>query len=107
MLRDGRLTAGHARTLLDAPDPEGSALAIIEGGLNVREAEQRSAKKKPARGGQVEKDVNIKAIESNISNVLGLTVEIAHKGDKGGEVRVRYKSLEQFDDLIRRLSKAP
>src|ERR1700760_3647214 len=50
MLRDGRLTAGHARTLLDATDPEARALAIIEGGLNVREAEQRSAKKKQGKG---------------------------------------------------------
>jgi ParB family chromosome partitioning protein len=107
MLRDGRLTAGHARTLLDAPDPEARALAIVEGGLNVREAEQRSAKKKAGRGVQTQKDVNIAAIESNISNILGLKVEIVHKGDKGGEIRIRYKSLEQFDDLIRRLSKAP
>jgi ParB family chromosome partitioning protein len=107
MLRDGRLTAGHARTLLDAPDPEARALAIIEGGLNVREAEQRSAKKKPEPAKLVHKDVNITAIESNISSHLGLNVEIVHKGDKGGEVRIRYKSLEQFDDLIRRLSKAP
>jgi ParB family chromosome partitioning protein len=107
MLRDGRLTAGHARTLLDAPDPEARALAIIEGGLNVREAEQRSDKKKTTRGGQAQKDVNITAIESNISSILGLAVEIVHKGDKGGNIRIRYKSLEQFDDLIRRLSKAP
>jgi ParB family chromosome partitioning protein len=107
MLRDGRLTAGHARTLLDAPDPEARALAIIEGGLNVREAEQRSGKKKPGKGRLVHKDVNIAAIESNISSLLGLNVEIVHKGDKGGEIRIRYKSLEQFDDLIRRLSKAP
>ncbi len=107
MVRDGRLTAGHARTLLDVPDPETRALAIIEGGLNVREAEQRSEKKKSSRKGHAHKDVNISAIESNISNILGLNVEIIHKGDKGGEIRIRYKSLEQFDDLIRRLSKAP
>jgi ParB family chromosome partitioning protein len=107
MLRDGRLTAGHARTLLDDPDPEARALAIIEGGLNVREAEQRSGNKKSGKGRPVHKDVNITAIESNISSLLGLNVEIVHKGDKGGEIRIRYKSLEQFDDLIRRLSKAP
>jgi ParB family chromosome partitioning protein len=107
MLCDGRLTAGHARTLLDAADPEARALAIIEGGLNVREAEQRSDKKKSGRGGQAQKDVNIAAIESNISNILGLKVEIAHKGDRGGDIRIAYKTLEQFDDLIRRLSKAP
>jgi ParB family chromosome partitioning protein len=105
MLRDGRLTAGHARTLLNVDDPEARAREIVEGAMNVREAEQRSKAKSKARGGKVPKDVNTEAIESNISNILGLNVKIIHKGDKGGEIRVTYKTLEQFDDLIRRLSK--
>ena len=105
MLRDGRLTAGHARTLLSVDDPEARAREIVEGAMNVREAEQRSKTKAARRGGKVPEDVNIKAVESNISNLLGLNVKIVHKGGKGGEIRVRYKTLEQFDDLIRRLSK--
>jgi ParB family chromosome partitioning protein len=105
MLRDGRLTAGHARTLLGADDPEARAREIVEGALNVREAEQRSKAKPGKRGGKVAEDVNVKAIESNISSLLGLNVKIVHKGDKGGEIRIRYRTLEQFDDLIRRLSK--
>ena len=105
MLRDGRLTAGHARTLLGAEDPEARAREIVEGAMNVREAEQRSKAKPGKRGGKVAEDVNVKAIESNISNLLGLNVKIVHKGDKGGEIRIRYRTLEQFDDLIRRLSK--
>jgi len=104
MLRDGRLTAGHARTLLNADDPEARAREIVESALNVREAEQRSKGKARPRRGQVEEDVNVKDAESNISNLLGLVVKIVHKGDKGGEIRIRYRSLEQFDDLIRRLS---
>ncbi|HEX4861575.1 MAG TPA: ParB/RepB/Spo0J family partition protein [Rhizomicrobium sp.] len=104
MLRDGRLTAGHARTLLSADDPEARAREIVESALNVREAEQRSKGKARPRRGQVEEDVNIKDAESNISNLLGLVVKIVHKGDKGGEIRIRYRTLEQFDDLIRRLS---
>lgn len=104
MLRDGRLTAGHARTLLGADDPEARAREIVESAMNVREAEQRSKRKSRPRRGQVEEDVNIKDAESNISNLLGLVVKIVHKGDKGGEIRIRYRSLEQFDDLIRRLS---
>jgi ParB family chromosome partitioning protein len=104
MLRDGRLTAGHARTLLSAEDPEARAREIVESALNVREAEQRSKGKSRKRGGKVEEDVNIKDAESNISNLLGLIVKIVHKGDKGGEIRIRYRTLEQFDDLIRRLS---
>jgi ParB family chromosome partitioning protein len=105
MLRDGRLTAGHARTLLGADDPEARAREIVEGAINVREAEQRSKSKTAKRGGKVPEDVNIKAVEANISNILGLNVKIVHKGGKGGEIRVRYRTLEQFDDLIRRLSK--
>jgi ParB family chromosome partitioning protein len=105
MLRDGRLTAGHARTLLGADDPEARAREIVEGAMNVREAEQRSKAKPGNRGGKVSEDVNVKAIESNISSLLGLNVKIIHKGDKGGEIRIRYRTLEQFDDLIRRLSK--
>jgi ParB family chromosome partitioning protein len=101
-LREGKLTAGHARTLLGVPDPEGQARALIEGGLNVRQAEQRSAKKKKP-GGKAPPDPNTKSLESSISNALGLKVQIIHKGDKGGEIRVTYKSLEQLDDLTRRL----
>jgi len=104
MLRDGRLTAGHARTLLSVDDPEARAREIVESALNVRQAEQRSKGKPRSRRGQVAEDVNIKDAESNISNLLGLVVKIVHKGDKGGEVRIRYQTLEQFDHLIRRLS---
>jgi ParB family transcriptional regulator, chromosome partitioning protein len=106
MLRDGRLTAGHARTLLGVADPEARAREIVEGALNVREAEQRSKSKKTPRRGQSHEDPNIKAIESNISNLLGLKVQIVHKGNKGGDIRISYKTLEQFDDLIRRLSRS-
>lgn len=106
MIRDGRLSAGHARTLLNVEDPEARAREIVEGAMNVREAEQRSKSKIKGHGGKVAEDVNIKDAESNISNLLGLTVKIVHKGDKGGEIRISYKTLEQFDDLIRRLSKS-
>ena len=73
--------------------------------MNVREAEQRSKPKPGKRGGKVSEDVNVKAIESNISSLLGLNVKIVHKGDKGGDIRSSYKTLEQLDDLTRRLSK--
>jgi ParB family chromosome partitioning protein len=107
MVRDGRLTAGHARTLLGVTDPEARAREIVEGALNVREAEQRSKQKQRSRRGQDSSDPNISAIESNISNLLGLKVQIVHKGNKGGDIRISYKTLEQFDDLIRRLSRSP
>jgi ParB family transcriptional regulator, chromosome partitioning protein len=104
MLRDGKLTAGHARTLLNAADPEAAARAILAGAMTVREAEQRSVPKKKLRG-QKGKDPNIHQLETSISNHLGLKIEIVHKGDKGGEIRVSYTTLEQLDEVARRLSK--
>jgi ParB family chromosome partitioning protein len=102
-IREGKLTAGHARTLLSEADPVTRARELIEGAMTVRQAEQRSVKKKP--GGKPAKDPNISDLEASISNRLGLTVQIIHKGDKGGEVRIAYKSLEQLDELTRRLSR--
>jgi ParB family chromosome partitioning protein len=103
MVRDGRLTAGHARALVGDPDPEARAREIIAGALNVRQAEQRSKLKKRGIHSPAVEDPNIKVLEASVSNMLGLTVKVIHKGDKGGEVRISYKTLEQLDDLIRRL----
>jgi len=104
-IREGKLTAGHARTLLSEADPEARARELIEGALTVRQAEQRSVtKKKP--GGKPPKDPNIADLEASIANRLGLKVEIIHKGDKGGEMRISYKSLEQLDELTRRLTRS-
>jgi ParB family transcriptional regulator, chromosome partitioning protein len=103
MVREGRLTAGHARTLIGLADPEARAREIIEGALNVREAEQRSATKKAKPHRPAVEDPNIKALENSVSMALGLKVQVIHKGDKGGEVRISYKSLEQLDSLIHRL----
>ena len=104
LLREGKLTAGHARTLIGEADPYEKAMALIKGALTVREAEQRSPKKgKP--GGKAVRDPNIVDLESSISNRLGLKVEITHKGDKGGDIRIRYKTLEQLDEVTRRLNR--
>ena len=105
MIRDGRLTAGHARTLIGLPDAEARANEIIAGSLNVRQAEQRSNIKKPSKGRKAPADPNITDLESRISNALGLKVQVIHKGPKGGEVRISYKTLEQLDEINRRLSK--
>src|SRR5215469_13340481 len=104
LLQDGKLTAGHARTLLGAADPEAAAWEILKGGMTVRQAEQRTVKKtKP--GGKPAKDPNVADLEASVSNSLGLKTQIIHKGDKGGEVRISYASLEQLDEITRRLSR--
>ncbi len=104
LLQEGKLTAGHARTLLGAADPEARAREILAGEMTVRQAEQRSRKAKAKSGGKPSKDPNVADMETRISNQLGLKVEIIHKGDKGGDVRIRYTSLEQLDEIARRLS---
>ena len=104
LIQEGKLTAGHARTLLSAPDPEAAAWDILSGKMTVRQAEQRSPKKaKP--GGKPARDPNIADLETSISNQLGLKVQIIHRGDKGGDVRISYGSLEQLDEITRRLSR--
>jgi ParB family chromosome partitioning protein len=106
-VREGKLTAGHARTLLVVADPEARARELIEGQLSVRQAEQRTvARKKP--GGKPQADPNITALESSVSGALGLKTHITHRVDKTGdkgEVRVAYSSLEQLDEIVRRLSR--
>ena len=104
-LREGKLTAGHARTLLNAADPEAAAREILAGHMSVRQAEHRSPKKiKP--GGKPPKDPNLADLEASISNKLGLKIQIIHKGDKGGEVRIAYSSLEQLEEITRRLNRS-
>ncbi|HTO41989.1 MAG TPA: ParB/RepB/Spo0J family partition protein [Rhizomicrobium sp.] len=107
MLRDGRLTAGHARTLVGAPDAEARALAIVEAGLNVRDAEHSSEKiKKAIQKSPAFKDPDTAALERQLAERLGLQVEINHRGEaKGGEVKIRYKTLEQLDEICRRLGR--
>ncbi len=103
MIRAGTLTAGHARTLIGLADPEARAREIVDSALNVREAEQRS-KPNGKAAKSVEKDADTKALESNLSNMLGLKVQILDKGEAGGEMRIAYRTLEQLDDLCRRLN---
>jgi len=109
MVRDGRLTAGHARALLTAPDPRGLAKKTIELGLNVREVEKLAAAAKDARdgvrvsAGAAEKDADTRALETKLSEVLGLAVIITDKNG-AGELRIAYRTLEQLDDIARRLS---
>ncbi|MBV9569675.1 MAG: ParB/RepB/Spo0J family partition protein [Alphaproteobacteria bacterium] len=108
MIRDGRLSAGHARTLIGAPDAEARAKAIVEAGMNVRQAEAKAKPKtKAGAGGALAraKDADTKALETSLRDILGLIVDISHHGAKGGELRIAYKTLEQLDDLVARLSR--
>jgi ParB family chromosome partitioning protein len=103
LIVEGKLSAGHGRTLIGLPDAEKRAQEMVAGSLNVRQAEQRS--KKPSKGRKPpQKDADTRALEKSISDSIGMKVEISHRGEKGGEVKIQYRSLEQLDDLMHRLS---
>jgi ParB family chromosome partitioning protein len=106
----GKLSAGHARALINQSDPEAVARDIVAKGLNVRQVEALGQEKAAAAGKAVTtrartvKDSDTVALEKRLSDALGLVVSIDHRG-KGGVVNIRYRTLDQLDDVIRRLEK--
>jgi ParB family chromosome partitioning protein len=101
----GELSAGHARALLALDDPEAAARKAIAEGLTVREVERLS--QEPAaletKAAKAPKDPDTRALERALEDVLGLKVDIRHKGDGGGQLSIRYADLDQLDSLCRRL----
>ena len=110
-LRAGRLSAGHAKALASAPDPAALARQVVERGLNVRDTEmlarraQGGDKPRSAPRGGANKDPDTLALEDDLADILGLDVKIFDR-DGAGEVRIAYATLEQLDDLCRRLTGA-
>lgn len=112
-LQDGSLTAGHARALLGVKNAEEIAGVVAKRGLSVRQTEKlvqasekpqaKSAKKQAFR----QKDVDILALEEKMTQLLGLRVEIDNREGGQGTLTVQYKSLEQLDDVLERLSSVP
>jgi ParB family chromosome partitioning protein len=108
---EGRLSAGHARALIGAADPEGLAARIIAEGLTVRDAERlagepvAAAVKARARAENAAppKDADTRALEKLVSDRIGLKVDIAHRADGGGSITLAYSTLEQLDEICRRL----
>ena len=108
MLEDGRLTVGHARALIGREDAATFAERIVARGLNVRQVEglvRKEAQSPTVRPAEPAKeDANTRALERSLSEALGLSVRVRHQGETGGEVRIRYASLEQLDEICHRLS---
>jgi ParB family transcriptional regulator, chromosome partitioning protein len=106
MVSSGELTAGHARALITSPNPLEVARKIVESGLSVREAEaltQAELKPKAPAAEPEPKDTDTLAIEKQLSDFLGLKVTIDHK-PTGGKVEIRYKTLEQLDGVLSKLT---
>jgi len=113
-IHGGKLTAGHARMLIGEPNAEELADQIIARGLNVREVEAmaREANAKSGKGraggrrarGSTPKTADMLAFEKRVSDATGLFVSIDHHDDHG-TLSIRYRSLEQLDDLVQKLAR--
>jgi ParB family chromosome partitioning protein len=105
----GRLTAGHARAILASAYPELLAETIVEKGLSVRDAEalakrKGEATKKGSGPRRAPKDADTAAVESDLEDALGMSVELTDRGGSG-ELKIKYATLDQLDELIRRLGR--
>src|SRR3954465_10453428 len=112
-INSGQLSAGQARLLVGQPNAAELAEQIIARGLNVRQVEEMARRdgKKQAREvrrtGRMGPDPDAAALEKRLTDALGLSVRIVHRVDGEGILSIRYRSLEQLDDIARRLETGP
>jgi ParB family chromosome partitioning protein len=103
----GDINMGHARAVAAAPDPEALTREIVAKGLSVRQAEARAKRAKQGPGELVltarNADPDLAALQRQLADMLGLKVEVVHKG-QGGSVTLHYSSLDQLDLICQRLS---
>lgn len=109
MIRNGKLTTGHARALITAKDPEALAQDVVARGLSVRETERLAqiaeAKDGKTRKTKPAKDVDTLGLEREMLQRLGMKVTIDLKPDgKAGAVKIDFKDFDQLDKLIQKLS---
>lgn len=112
-VKEGRLSAGHARALITADNPIALARKIIDNGLSVRETEnlvrQKSDPNLPKTtrksGKNNDKDTDTRALEADLSAQLKMPVIIDHDGQKGGTVTIAYGDLDQLDRLCQLLGR--
>lgn len=105
LLMSGKITAGHARALLAATDPDALAEAIIKNDWTVRQAESWVRDDKSARNPNAPKPgkpADIKALEQRIRDTIGYAADIRH-GGRGGEIRLKYKDLDHMEALLARM----
>ena len=117
-LMKGDISMGHARAVAAAEEPEELTREIIAKGLSVRQAEQRARREKnrPGPGADIGRasarnaakafDADLDALERQLGDILGLKVQVTHKG-QGGAVVLNYSSLDQLDMICQRLSGEP
>jgi ParB family chromosome partitioning protein len=116
MLLRGDISMGHARAVAAASDPEALASEIAAKGLSVRQAEALAKRERPGAGADIARasarnaakavDADLEVLERQLSDMLGLRVQVKHAG-AGGTVSLSYSSLDQLDMICQRLSGEP
>jgi ParB family chromosome partitioning protein len=116
MLLRGDISMGHARAVATASDPEALASEIAAKGLSVRQAEALAKRERPGAGADIARasarnaakavDADLEVLERQLSDMLGLKVQVKHAG-AGGTVSLSYSSLDQLDMICQRLSGEP
>jgi len=115
LLREGKLSNGHARALITAENPSELAKQVVYEGLSVRaterlaktvEGEKTGGKSKPRKQSGAEKDADTRALEADLAAILRMGVSIEHlAGGESGQVVISYATLDQLDELCNRLSR--
>jgi len=108
-VREGKLTYAHARTLLKHPDPASIMPKVINRGLSVRQTEQlivRDTMPKPGGRKKVEKDANLRAFETEMSDATGMRVRLLVNPDGGGQITITVDNWLQIEDIKARLTGA-
>ena len=103
MITEGKISAGHARAIMNSAFPEKLAEKIISENLSVREAESIAKQGKNHIKKVRLKDPDTVDLENSLSQKLGLNVEINHRGNKGGHIKVDYKNLDQLELVTKKL----
>jgi ParB family chromosome partitioning protein len=112
LLHEGKLSAGHARLLLTSPEPDSLADKIITHNLSVRDVEQmleptpetgRVKGQGPRKREPEEKPADTRALEKSLRDALGIEAVISQSATEAGELRLRYKTLDQLEFVCRRL----
>ena len=105
---NGSLSSGHARALITAPNASDLARVVVARGLSVRQTEKLVKEPKAPskdRMPRTAKDADTRALEGDLSAALKMAVSITHNpGQEGGSITIRYKNLEQLDELCRHLA---
>ena len=103
MITEGKISAGHARAIMNSAFPEKLAEKIVTENLSVREAESIAKHGKNQIKKVRLKDPDTMDLENSLSQKLGLNVEINHKGNKGGYIKIDYKNLDQLGLVTKKL----